>query len=68
MNLTIKMITIVNTNCPNCNCIIEHIVLNMKLINSELNFCSKDCALEYYSQRRILELRRKKIDKIRNGI
>jgi hypothetical protein len=40
----------------------------MKLINSELNFCSKDCALEYYSQRRILELRRKKIDKIRNGI
>jgi len=58
---------LLKTNCCNCDYKFESLY-NINTGDYVQNFCSEDCALEYYSQRRILELRRKKIDKIRNGI
>jgi len=57
---------LLKTNCHNCNCEFEDLI-NITTDDYKENFCSVGCAMEWYDQKRILELRRKKINKIRNG-
>ena len=60
---------LVSNRCPNCNCPYDYeSFIQFKMHNSDLDFCSTDCALEYSIYVKKLLQRKIKIEKLKNGI